>query len=163
MWFHKNIEGVLLALLAVLLVTDVFLGILSRYIHLEVIFATELGKYLFIWLSCIGVSAAARDNQHIRLSFLVEKLPIPRRITWIFSQLLFLLMTLFLFYFGILLTSMHYTMNKTAMGFNYPMFVFTLAIPVGFALCSYRLVVDIIKLINKPDHEPWKSSLGPDT
>ena len=156
-WFHQHIEGALLAFFAVLLVVDVLLGILSRYVHFEAIFATELGKYLFIWMSCIGVSAAARDNQHIRLNFLVEKLPLPRRISWIFSQLIFLLMTLFLFYFGLKLTYIHYSMNKTAMGFNYPMFVFTMAIPAGFALCSYRLIADIINLIGKPDHEPWKT------
>jgi TRAP-type C4-dicarboxylate transport system permease small subunit len=156
-WLHQHIEGVLMAFFATLLVVDVLLGILSRYVHFEAIFATELGKYLFIWLSCIGVSAAARDNQHIRLNFLVEKLPVPRRVTWIFSQVIFLLMTLFLFYFGIQLAHMHYSMAKTAMGFNYPMFVFTMAIPAGFALCSYRLVVDIINLIGKPDHQPWKT------
>lgn len=155
-YIYANSEMVLLVFLGILLVVDVLLGILARYIHLETVFATELGKYIFIWFSCVGISAAAKDNQHIRLTFLVNKIPIPRRITWIISQVLFLSMTLFLLYWGFELTRSHFILNKSAMGFNFPMFVFTAAIPIGFGLTSLRIFVDIIKSIRKPDRsKPW--------
>lgn len=155
-YVYKNTEGVLLALLATLLVLDVLVGILARYVHLEVVFATELGKYIFIWLSCIGISAAAKDNHHIRLNFIVERLPIPRKVSWIISQLLFLFMALFFFYWGLQLTRMHYVMSKSAMGFNFPLFVFTAALPVGFAFTSIRLLNDLILLWRNPDQwRPW--------
>ena len=90
MVYHYT-EGFLLVVLTILLVTDVLLGILARFIHFEVVFATELGKYIFIWLCAIGISAAAKDNQHVRMSFIVEKLGIDRKVTWILSQTLFLI------------------------------------------------------------------------
>ena len=150
-YVYQHIEGVLLALLAAVLVIDVLLGIMARYVHLEVVFATELGKYIFIWLSCIGIAAAAKDKQHIRLNFIVERLPIPRKITWIISQLLFLFMALFFCYWGFQLTKMHYLMDKSAMGFDFPMFVFTLALPIGFAFTSIRLIDELIRLLRNPD------------
>lgn len=148
---YTHAEGVLLALLASVLVIDVLLGIVARYIHLEVVFATELGKYIFIWLSCIGIAAAAKDKQHIRLNFVAERLPIPRKVTWVISQLLFLFMALFFLYWGFQLTKMHYLMNKSAMGFDFPIFVFTLALPIGFAFTSIRLIDELIKVLKKPD------------
>ncbi|MFC2124035.1 TRAP transporter small permease [Bacteroidota bacterium] len=152
---YHHTEGFLLLVLTILLVTDVLLGILARYVHFEIVFATELGKYLFIWLCAIGISAAAKDNQHVRINFIVEKLGVDRKITWILSQLLFLLFSLFFFFWGIQLAWMHFDMDKSAMGFIFPMYIFTAAIPVGFALTSIRLILDIAKCIKSSDYTPW--------
>ena len=59
---YKNTEGFLIVVFTFLLVTDVLAGILARYIKFEIVFANELGKYIFIWLCAIGISAAARDK-----------------------------------------------------------------------------------------------------
>ena len=139
-----------MVVLALLLVVDVLLGILARFVHFEVVFATELGKYIFIWLCAIGISAAARDNQHVRIHFIARRLPFNPRITWLITQVLFLVFTFFFFYWGLRLTWMHYEMSKLAMGFNFPMYIFTAAIPVGFALTSIRLIQDILSSIKEP-------------
>ena len=47
---YEHTEGFLLVVLTIMLVMDVLLGILARYSPIEVVFATELGKYIFIWL-----------------------------------------------------------------------------------------------------------------
>ncbi len=161
-WFRKifttvyhHTEGSFLAVLTFVLVTDVLLGILARYVRFEVVFATELGKYIFIWLCAIGISAAAKDNQHVRIVYIVEKLGVNRRVTWIISQVLFLTFSLFFFYLGIRLTWMHLEMNKSTMGFIFPMFIFTAALPVGFGLTSIRLILDILKSLKNPEYRPW--------
>jgi TRAP-type C4-dicarboxylate transport system permease small subunit len=61
-WSLEDIEGYLMILITTMLVIDVFLGILARFVHFQHVFATELGKYLFIWLCMIGISSAAKDN-----------------------------------------------------------------------------------------------------
>ena len=152
---YHHTEGFLLVVLTILLVTDVLLGILARFIHFEVVFATELGKYIFIWLCAIGISAAAKDNQHVRMNFIVEKLGIDRKVTWILSQTLFLIFSLFFFYYGLQLTWMHIQMDKSTMGFVFPMFIFTSALPIGFALTSIRIIADIIKSLKSPEYTPW--------
>jgi len=143
-WSFDDIEGYLMLLITIMLVIDVFLGILARFVHFEHVFATELGKYLFIWLCMLGISAAAKDNQHIRIRFIVEKLPINPKITWIFSQVIFLIFSILFLYISLRLTWMHFSMKKSAVGFNFPMYVFTIAMPIGFFLTSLRLIRDII-------------------
>lgn len=153
---YKNAEGFLLCAFTFLLVMDVFFGILARYVHFEIVFADELGKYFFVWLCAIGISTAAKDNQHVRLNFVVQRIPVSRKVTWITSQLFFLLFTVFLFSWSIQLTYMHFTMNKSVMGFRFPMFVFTAALPLGFFLSSARIIHDIYATVKNRDHKPWE-------
>jgi len=156
-YIYDHTEVFLSVIFCVMLVTDVLLGILARFVRFEVVFATELGKYLFIWLCAIGISAAAKDNQHVRINFLVAFIPVSRKLTWVISQVFFLLFSLFFIYLGIRLTLMHIEMGKTAMGFNFPMYVFTAALPVGFLLTSIRLMIDIYKSLSDPLHyHPWE-------
>lgn len=145
--FTLQAEVILLHIFTFLLLTDVLLGIAARYIDLEVVFADELGKYLFIWLSLIGISAATKDNQHVRLSFISARLPLNPKFIAIVSQCLFLIFTLFFLYWSCHLTRMHFIMNKSVMGFRFPMFWFTAALPFGFALTSYRLLQNIIAIL----------------
>ena len=144
-----QIEAVLLWVFTILLLGDVLLGILARYIHFEIVFADELGKYLFIWLCIIGISAATRDQQHVRLSFIASRLPLGRKIIRIISQTLFLAFSLFLFYWSARLSWMHFAMDKSVMGFRFPMYVFTAALPFGFALTALRLVQDIGNILGR--------------
>jgi len=146
-WIYEHTEGFLIFAFTIMLVVDVLLGILARYVHFEVVFATELGKYLFIWLCAIGIAAAARDKQHIRLDFFAESLRLPLRWTSLVSQMLFLLFSLFFTYWGAKLTLMHFRMDKSAMGFAFPMYLFTAAIPVGFFLTSLRLIIDLLSIL----------------
>jgi TRAP-type C4-dicarboxylate transport system permease small subunit len=148
--FYKT-EQVLLWAFTILLLSDVLLGILARYVSFDVVFADELGKYFFIWLCAIGISAATRDNQHVRLSFIASQLPLSPKAIGIISQTLFLTFSLMLFYLSFRLALMHFVMQKSVMGFHFPMYLFTAALPFGFALNSIRLVQDITRLLkNRP-------------
>jgi TRAP-type C4-dicarboxylate transport system permease small subunit len=149
--FSERVEGILLWVFTVLLLADVLLGILARYVDFEVVFADELGKYLFIWLCTIGISAATKDNQHVRLNFIAARLPISPKVVRIMSQLLFLTFSLFYFYWTSQLTWMHIAMDKSVMGFRFPMYLFTAALPVGFGLTSIRLIEDITRVIKKEE------------
>lgn len=140
-------ENILLWMFTVLLLADVLLGILARYVEFQIVFADELGKYFFVWLCAIGISAAARDNQHVRLTFIASKLPVSRKAIRVISQLLFLAFAFFYFYWSIQLTVMHFTMEKSVMGFRFPMYLFTAALPVGFGLTCIRLIQDIIHIV----------------
>ena len=140
-------EHFLLWLFTILLLSDVLLGIFARYVDLQIIFADELGKYLFIWLCMIGISAATRDDQHVRLTFIASRMPLSSRVLRVLSQVLFLSFTLFFFYWSLQLSLMHLRMEKSVMGFRFPMFLFTVSLPFGFALTSFRLIQDIIGVL----------------
>ena len=150
----ERAEQILLWAFTSLLLVDVLLGILARYVDLPIVFADELGKYLFVWLCMIGVSAATRDDQHVRLTFLASRMPLSSRVLRATSQALFLCFTLFFLYWTLQLSLMHFRMEKSVMGFRFPMFWFTLSLPFGFALTSVRLMQDILDIFQREIHGP---------
>jgi TRAP-type C4-dicarboxylate transport system permease small subunit len=137
-------EQILLLFLGVFLLLDILTGIVYRYVHFETVFAEELGKYLFVWFCCIGIAAAAKDNQHIRVDFFANKLPVRRRVTWLASQVLFLCFAGFFCYVGFKVMMMHYHNGSSAPGFDFPMWVFVAAVPFGYGLTCIRMIQDIV-------------------
>jgi len=51
-------------------------GVVSRAWGDPVIWSDELGRYLMVWLSCIGWALASRRRSHIRISVILDRLPI---------------------------------------------------------------------------------------
>ena len=69
------VERVCVALL-ILLVLDVWLGVLVRYvIPLPLTFTEELARYLMIWMALLAVSSGIVHREHIGVEFIFEKLP----------------------------------------------------------------------------------------
>ena len=73
------VERVCVALLVVL-VLDVWLGVLVRYvIPLPLTFTEELARYLMIWMALLAVSSGIAHREHIGVEFIFGRLPAPVR------------------------------------------------------------------------------------
>lgn len=68
------------ALLLVVLVLDVWLGVLVRYaIPLPLTFTEEAARYLMIWMALLAVSCGIARREHIGVEFVFERLPTASR------------------------------------------------------------------------------------
>ncbi len=73
------VERVCVALLLVL-VLDVWLGVLVRYvIPLPLTFTEELARYLMIWMALLAVSSGIAYREHIGVEFVFARLPASMR------------------------------------------------------------------------------------
>ncbi len=62
--------------LMVLLVLDVWLGVLARYVILfELTFTEELARYLMIWMAMLAVSSGISHREHIGVLVIFGRLP----------------------------------------------------------------------------------------
>ena len=62
--------------LMVLLVFDIWLGVLARYVMpLQLNFTEELARYLMIWMALLAVSSGISRRQHIGMRLLFEHFP----------------------------------------------------------------------------------------
>lgn len=69
------VEAVCVILL-VLLVIDVWLGVLVRYaIALPITFTEELARYLMIWMALLAVSCGIVYREHIGVEFIFDRFP----------------------------------------------------------------------------------------
>lgn len=106
-WF---VERFCVALL-ILLVLDVWLGVMMRYVvplaqfvvpkfNLQLTFTEELARYLMIWMALLAVSSGIAYREHIGVLFIFEKFP-PSLRRWLalaFDILAFAFFALILFY-----------------------------------------------------------------
>lgn len=54
----------------------VFLNVVLRYLfNSSIIVTEEIGRYMFVWMTFLGAIFAFAENAHIRVDFLVDKLP----------------------------------------------------------------------------------------
>jgi len=66
----------LCVLLLALLVLDVWLGVLVRYvIPLPLTFTEELARYLMIWMALMAISSGIVHREHIGVEFLFDRFP----------------------------------------------------------------------------------------
>ncbi len=85
--------------LMVLLVFDVWLGVLARYVlPFQLTFTEELARYLMIWMALLAVSSGICHREHIGVLFLFERFP-PGLRKWL--AILFDLIALL--FFGVIL------------------------------------------------------------
>lgn len=98
-WFVERACVVLL----VLLVLDVWLGVLVRYaIPLPLTFTEELARYLMIWMALLAVSSGIVYREHIGVEFVFTRFPAEMR-RWVavgFDLIAFFFFAV-LFWYGI--------------------------------------------------------------
>jgi TRAP-type transport system small permease protein len=135
----------LCALLAVVLVLDVWLGVFVRYVWpLPLTFTEEAARYLMIWMALLAVSCGIARREHIGVQLLFDALPrgLQRVLLLAFDALAFAFFAFLLFY-GIGMVerggrsfTMIYGMTKS-LPFA--------AVPVAAALACVQLVLVAVR------------------
>jgi len=89
--------------LMVLLVLDVWLGVLARYVlPFQITFTEELARYLMIWMALLAVSSGISHREHIGVLILFDRFPPPVR-RWLAVSFDLIALTFFaiIFYYGL--------------------------------------------------------------
>ncbi len=123
--------GVLcIALLFFLMIAQVLLRYGFGYTHF---ITEELGRYLLVWATLAGMALETGRAGHIRVSFLVEKLPPSTRRTWLFIvDIIIVILFLLLVYTGYGSTVFNH--GQESSGLQIPLSIPFAAIPVFFAI-----------------------------
>ena len=132
------------ALLMVLLVLDVWLGIVVRYIlPLDLTFTEEAARYLMIWTALLAISAGISRRDHIGVLLLFGKLsPRYRSVLLLIIDSIAFMFFAFLFYYGVEFAIVGASRNSMIFGMS--KFLPFLAVPVSMALaCIQILLVSI--------------------
>jgi len=143
------VERVLIALSALIAVV-VFLQVVFRYLLRQPLFwSEELPRYLLIWMSFLAAALAQKSEAHINISLALAPLPSAwRRAVRILTNLIILAFLVVLVYSGALVVGITASHRSTAL--QIPMAAVYLALPVGAALMSIYLVLQIVHDLTGP-------------
>lgn len=128
-------------LLLALLVLDVWLGVLARYVlPFPATFTEELARYLMIWMALLAVSSGISHREHIGVLVLFERFP-PAVRKWlaVLFDLIALVFFALIFFYGLGMVERgfsRYTMIE-AIPKAYPF----MGVPLAAAMACIQLIL----------------------
>ena len=140
-WLNERAVG----LLIMLLILDVWLGVVARYVfHWQIPWTEELARYIMIWGVLLAVPCCCYRREHIGLAILQNRLPtsVLRIVNVILDLVAFILFTLIAFTGA---TFAEKGLQQTSMVFGMSMFVPYAVIPVTFGLAALQTLFALIR------------------
>ncbi|NVM26407.1 MAG: TRAP transporter small permease [Desulfobacterales bacterium] len=144
----RLVEG-LIILCAATIVAVVTIEVVLRYIFgLSLIFTEELARYLMVWIVFLGGALAVKDDSHIRINLLVNRLsPGLRQLVRVSAQGLTMIFLVLLTIEGLKILPRQ--LDQMCITIDTSMFYFYLAIPVGSILMIVFLMPRIRDAISR--------------
>jgi TRAP-type C4-dicarboxylate transport system permease small subunit len=135
-WVEHVVAGIMM-----LLVLDVWLGVVARYaLRVQIPWTEELARYLMIWAALLAVSAGMARREHIGFLLLLKMFPLAlQRVLLIFFDALAFTFFAFMFVYGIGMTQTG--MKQFAMIFDMSMAMPYASVPVACFLAALQTVL----------------------
>jgi len=142
-----NGERYLLLPLYALIVIVIFAEVFRRFvISYSSIWAEEVARYAFVYVSWIGASAAIKERAHIRIDVILPLVSErTRAVIIIIGDLITLALAVIAFWWSLesMLVSVKY--GSVTHGLRISLAWFLAAVPIGFAMMFVRLIQSIIR------------------
>lgn len=89
----SRLTNIILALCLATMSILIFGNVVLRYVFDSgITWSEEVSRFLFIWMTFLGAIVALKDNDHLGVDMLLQKLPLTgKRVVFIFSNLIVLI------------------------------------------------------------------------
>lgn len=143
-WLNAINEKVV-GLLVLLLILDVWLGVIDRYImHWQISWTEELARYIMIWAILLAIPCCCFRREHISLTLLRDYFPAGlQRCVNILLDLIAVGLFVLLAITGTTFAEKGLVQYSTV--FSMPMAVPYAAIPVAFSLAALQSAITLIR------------------
>ncbi len=141
----NKVNSFFVGILVALLILDVWLAVLDRYIfHWQLSWVEELARYIMIWAILLAVPCCTANKEHMGLGFVVNNFSASvQRAIKIFMGLLFVLFFSYIAYAGIAFVQKGASQYSSIFGI--PMSYAYAAIPVTFLLSALQAFLIVIQ------------------
>ncbi len=149
----SRIESVLLAAGVLLMAANTISNVVGRFVfQSSLFFSEELNRILIILVTFAGISYAARQGRHIRMSAIFDALPPrPRKVMMIIISLVTAV-----FMLGLAWYSTQYILTQAGRGrvlpsLQIPVWIILVWVPVGFFMTGLQYLLTAIKNLIEKD------------
>lgn len=148
-FLDKHLEESILVLLITLMSLLIVIQVFMRYVlNDSLAWSEELARYCFIWATYIGVSYGVRENMHICVEAVTNRLPLPyQHYAAILAHIIFIVFAVLVMKEGYALSMKVFKFGQTSSSLSIPMGYIYLAPAVGFGLVILRLLQKIMQQI----------------
>ncbi len=132
-----------------------FYNVVARYVFgSSLTWAGELTVYLFLWSAFFGAAYCFKEDAHISITILLEKLP-PKasKALLILSHVVTLVFLLAVSWYGYKYLLLDIELDERSIDLDIPMWIPYLAIPVSFAFAAWRVGEKLAAILKTPAEE----------
>ncbi|MCH5277655.1 MAG: TRAP transporter small permease [Desulfovibrionaceae bacterium] len=126
----------------------IFAQVITRYfLSFSLPWAEEVGRFLFLALSYLGVSIGMKRHGHLRMDIVIMYMP--KNVQYIFdliNKLITIGFFLFIVYIGINMTMRVYRIDQMAISIPLPIWIVWACIPFTACLSALQGIRDLIEL-----------------
>lgn len=128
-----------------------FVNVISRFVFkASLSFTDEITTNLFVLLTLAGASLAAKRNAHLGLNLVTENLSTKwQKSLSIVANLLGVLFTGILVYFGVIMAYNEYRLEQLTAGMQLPEWIFGAFVPFGGSLLLLRFIQKTIETVKE--------------
>lgn len=136
-------DFILLVLLSIMGIT-LFVQVCTRYVfNRPQMWTEEFARYLHINITFLGIGYGIRNKAHIRMVFIIEKMPpIIRRVVNIITNAFLIILIILVIPSSFTLINDQYGLISIGLGIRMHYIYF--CIPIGFTIAILYLLADII-------------------
>jgi C4-dicarboxylate transporter DctQ subunit len=149
----NNIEEIILTITFSLLVVACFTQVICRFVlNISIPWLEEFMRAMFVWATAVGISCAYKLKSHLGVDAVVNLFPAKgKKVAALIAYLLSLAFCVIMIKYGMRVTLRHIVSNQISISMGTPIYLISIAIPIGFAMTFARIVQTIIKdyFINK--------------
>ena len=149
----SRIESVLLAVGVLLMAANTIANVIGRFVfQSSIFFSGELNRILIILITFAGISYAARQGRHIRMSAIFDALPPrPRKVLMVVIALVTAI-----FMLGLAWYSLQYILTQASRGrvlpsLQIPVWIILVWVPIGFFMTGLQYLLTAIKNLIEKD------------
>jgi C4-dicarboxylate transporter DctQ subunit len=137
-----------------------FGNVVARYVFdSSLTWAAELTVYLFLWSTFFGAAYCFKQDAHISINILLEKVsPITAKTLMLSSHIITLIFLFAVGYYGFEYVLFVHELEEVSVDLELPMWIIYLVIPVSFFFASYRVGEKIVEIIKTPAKDVIKTS-----
>ena len=120
----------------------IFIQVVMRYVfHNSLSWSEEAVRYLYVWQTRVGVSYAARNGTHLRITMIKDRLPAKgQKILELFVTAVWIGFAVFVLVQGMAAVKTIAAFGQKSSALKIPMQICYISIPVGMVLMSIRLI-----------------------
>jgi len=149
----SKFEGVMLALGVIAMAINTIAAVISRYVFNSAItFTDELNMIFIVVVTYAGLSYAARNGRHIRMSAIYDAMPVKvRKVLMIVMASVTSAFMFFLSFYSYCYIVEVYESGRILPALGLPVFYIYLWVPIGFVLTGLQYAFTVVKNLTETD------------
>ncbi len=163
---YNGFEKWTMIVMMMVMVVVIFAQVFTRYVMGAALYwSEELGKFIFVWVSWLGVSAGIHTKEHIQVKLLPDSFGKKgkwrrEKINYIIVDIFWFLTSLFVLYYGSQIVFNQMGTGVYGASTGIPMWIAYMSIPFSALVVCIRLVAEIalysIQAITGVKRDEWE-------